>query len=101
MIGFPIALQQRFDGLVLDADLSFEKFVLAFDALDIGCRDRSRLVGACRCFLSRLVLAFFRGDTCRSSSIYAMCLSTDAGEIRYFSPNAVSMRRQSKWPLAQ
>ncbi len=32
--------------------------------------------------LSRLVA------TGRTSSIYAMCLSTDAGEIRYFSPNA-------------
>ncbi len=41
MVGFPIALQQGFDGLVLDADLSFEKLVLAFEALDVGCRDHS------------------------------------------------------------
>ncbi len=46
----------------------FEKFVLAFQALDIGCRDRSRQVGACRCLLSRLVVAFFRGDSCRDWS---------------------------------
>ena len=31
VVGFPIALQQGFDRLVLDADLSFEKFVLAFE----------------------------------------------------------------------
>jgi hypothetical protein len=68
VVGFPIALQQGFDGLVLDADLSFEKFVLAFEAFDIGCRDRSRQVGACRRFLSRLIVAFFHGDTCRDRS---------------------------------
>ena len=43
VVGFPIALQQGFDSLVLDADLHFEKLVLAFQALDIGCCDRSRL----------------------------------------------------------
>ena len=68
VVGFPIAFQQRFDGLVLDADLPFEKFILAFESLDIGCRDRSRQVGACRRFLSRLVVAFFHGDTCRDWS---------------------------------
>ena len=41
VVGFPIALQHGFDGLVLDADLYFEKFVLAFEPLDIGCRDRT------------------------------------------------------------
>jgi hypothetical protein len=47
VVGFPIALQQGFDGLVLDADLSFEKFVLAFKALDVGCRDWWRTVSSC------------------------------------------------------
>jgi hypothetical protein len=47
VIGFPIAFQQGFDGLVLDADLSFEKFVLAFKALDVGCRDWWRTVSSC------------------------------------------------------
>jgi hypothetical protein len=64
--------------------------------LNVLCRDRSRQVGACRSPLSRRILAFLSDDSCRDSSMYAMCLSTDAGEIRYFSPNAVSIRRQSK-----
>jgi len=42
VVGFPIALQHGFDGLVLDADLYFEKFVLAFETLDVGCRDRTQ-----------------------------------------------------------
>ena len=43
MIGFPVALQQRFDGPVLHTDLSSKKLILAFQALDVSGRDRSRL----------------------------------------------------------
>jgi hypothetical protein len=42
VVGFPIALQQGFDGLVLDADLSFEKFVFAFEVTNVIWRDRTQ-----------------------------------------------------------
>jgi hypothetical protein len=45
MVGFAIALQQGLNGFVLHADLAAEKFVLAFQALDIGCRDWSGVRG--------------------------------------------------------
>jgi hypothetical protein len=47
-VGFPIALQQRRDCVVFHADLSPEEFILALEALYIGCRDRSGLVAAKR-----------------------------------------------------
>jgi hypothetical protein len=63
----------------------------------------SRLVGACRRFVSWLSALIFSGDirrdrsrfvaTGRTSSIYAMCFITEARVIRNFSPNGVSMRR--------
>src|ERR1700692_862126 len=68
MVGFPIALKQRLDGLVLHADLPSEKFILAFEALHVLGRYMSRLVGACRRFLSRLVVPFLPGDSCRDRS---------------------------------
>jgi hypothetical protein len=39
-----------------------------FELLHVPCRDRSRLVGACRCPLSLLVVALLRDDSCRDLS---------------------------------
>jgi hypothetical protein len=48
VVGLAGALGEVFDLLVLDANLAAEKFILAFELVDVGGRDRSREVGACR-----------------------------------------------------
>jgi hypothetical protein len=46
VVGFPIVLRQRLDRLVLQRNLAPQKLILAFEALDIGYRNWSRLVSA-------------------------------------------------------
>jgi hypothetical protein len=54
VVGLAGAFGKVFDLLVLDADLLLEKRVFTFEALDIGCRDQSRQVGAGRRLLLRV-----------------------------------------------
>ena len=61
------ALGQVFDLVVLHTDLLAQEFVLALHSLDVGCRDRSRLV-RCQRFPRNLLLAFNRDDRCRDRS---------------------------------
>ena len=46
VIGLPGSFRQVFDLVVFDADLPAQKFVLAFEAPDILCRDRSGSIGS-------------------------------------------------------
>ena len=77
VIGFPIALQQRLDRLILYSKLPAQEFIVGFQTRDIprvgvaGCRGLSRQVVACRRLLSRLIVAVFGGDTCRDRSRHA------------------------------
>ena len=64
MVGLAGALGQVLDLIVFDRNLGAQKRDLAvlfvesfFELLDVLCRDRSRQVGACRCCLSRLIVA--------------------------------------------
>jgi hypothetical protein len=42
MVSLSSARREVFNLLVLEADQSPEKFILAFESLDIGCRDELR-----------------------------------------------------------
>ena len=58
---------------VFHKNLATQKIVLAFEPFYEArqvrtCRDRSRLVGGCRCLLSRHVVLIFCGDSCRDRS---------------------------------
>ena len=120
VIGFPRAFGQVLYLFIFDRKFPAQKYdlpVLLAEAffklcgIVSPCRVMSRQVGACRRTRSRLAFIFPVGTgcrdrsvlvaACRTSSMYAMCLSTDVGAIRYFSPNSVSMRRHWRWPLAQ
>jgi hypothetical protein len=123
VIGLAAALGQVFNLVVLDADLSAKELVFAFQQFDrggvrrdrprqvFGCRRWSSVVGACRTLLSRLFVFVFHGDigrgqprlamACRTSFMYAMCVTTEAGVTRYFSPDGISTLWQTSLPLAQ
>ena len=116
MVGLTSPLGEVFDLFILDDDLAPQKLVLALDAFqlfDVG-RDLSRLVGTCRGSLRRWSIPILGGDiaddwsrrvaTSRDGAHFLNVgdvLVIEAGVIRYFSPNDVSIRRQSRWPLAQ
>src|SRR5208282_4317554 len=92
-VGLLAVVGQAFDLGVLHENLVAQKCVLAFKSGDeplVGLRsvrDRTRL--------------FASSFTGLIDLIYAMCLSIEYGATRYFSPNSVSVFRQSSFETAQ